>query len=208
MKIRTFRKIALTVVVMLAVMSLLCVTAFAADTTETASSAMAEVFKGIFSGTNLALLGAALAVALPCMGSAKGVSLVGEASNGLMSENPALFGKSMLLQALPMTQGVYGLAASFMILYMLGLFGNISYLQNLTFAQGGYYLMASLPIALAGYFSAIRQGRVAASGINLLSKRPAEVVKAVISSALVETYAIFALLITLLLVFFSPFKGI
>jgi V/A-type H+-transporting ATPase subunit K len=141
------------------------------------------------------------------MGSAKGVGIVGEASSGLISENPAIFGKALALQALPMTQGVYGLVAAFLMLAMLGLFGNPEHLTTLPIATGAYYLMASLPIALSGYFSAVRQGRVSAAGINLLSKRPAESGKAITSSALVETYAIFALLITLLLVFFSPFNA-
>ncbi len=173
----------------------------------TPAETAAAVLKGIFSGTNLALLGAALAVALPCMGSAKGVGIVGEASSGLLSEDPSLFGKALALQALPMTQGVYGLVASFLMLAMLGLFGNVDYLTSLSFGEGAYYLMASLPIALSGYYSAIRQGRVSAAGINLLSKRPGELGKAITSAALVETYAIFSLLITLLLVFFSPFKA-
>ncbi len=168
---------------------------------------VATVLKNIFSGTNLALLGAALAVALPCMGSAKGVGIVGEASSGLISENPSLFGKALALQALPMTQGVYGLVAAFLMLAMLGLFGDTEHLTSLPINAGAYYLMASLPIALSGYFSAVRQGRVSAAGINLLSKRPAESGKAITSSALVETYAIFALLVTLLLVFFSPFNA-
>ena len=90
---------------------------------------------------------------------------------------------------------------------MLGLFGNLDHLTSLSYSAGAYYLMASLPIALAGYYSAIRQARVAASGINLLAKRPGELGKAITSAALVETYAIFALLITLLLVFFSPFNA-
>lgn len=168
---------------------------------------VATVLKNIFSGTNLALLGAALAVALPCMGSAKGVGIVGESASGLISENPSLFGKALALQALPMTQGVYGLVAAFLMLAMLGLFGDIEHLTSLPINAGAYYLMASLPIALSGYFSAVRQGRVSAAGINLLSKRPAESGKAITSSALVETYAIFALLVTLLLVFFSPFNA-
>ena len=168
---------------------------------------VATVLKNIFSGTNLALLGAALAVALPCMGSAKGVGIVGEAASGLISENPSIFGKALALQALPMTQGVYGLVAAFLMLAMLGLFGNPDHLTSLPINAGAYYLMASLPIALSGYFSAVRQGRVSAAGINLLSKRPAELGKAITSSALVETYAIFALLVTLLLVFFSPFNA-
>ena len=60
--------------------------------------------------------------------------------------------------------------------------------------------MAALPIALAGYLSAIKQARVSAAGISLLSKRPGELGKAITSAALVETYAIFSLLITLLMV--------
>ena len=231
MKTATIKRIAALVLSVLALLSLCTLCAFAEDVekdttaatdsteeiptvgatpeteTDTPADTVATVLKGIFSGTNLALLGAALAVALPCMGSAKGVGIVGEASSGLLSENPALFGKALALQALPMTQGVYGLVAAFLMLAMLGLFGNPEHLTSLPVAAGAYYLMASLPIALSGFFSAVRQGRVSAAGINLLSKRPAESGKAITSSALVETYAIFALLITLLLVFFSPFNA-
>ena len=140
-----------------------------------------SVLEGIFSGRNLALLGAALAVALPCLG----------------SEDPSLFGKALALQALPMTQGVYGMVASFLMLNTIGLFGTP---KELTVAQGAYFIMAALPIALAGYLSAIKQARVSAAGISLLSKRPGELGKAITSAALVETYAIFSLLITLLMV--------
>jgi V/A-type H+-transporting ATPase subunit K len=174
-------------------------TAFTDATAQT--SGLASVLSAIFSGTNLALLGAALAVALPCMGSAKGVGIVGEATGGLLSENPTMFGKALALQALPMTQGVYGMVAAFLILNKIGLFGD---LQELTISQGAYFLMAALPIALAGLFSAVKQGRVAATGINLLSKRPGELGHAITSAALVETYAIFSLLITLLVVFNFP----
>lgn len=208
------KKIALTVLAMLAVMSVLCISAFAGDVTPPAAgpnaSAMgetvAEMVKGLFSGTNLALLGVALAVALPCMGSAKGVGIVGEAATGLLSEQPGMFGKAFPMMALPMTQGVYGLVASFLMLMSLGLFGNPDHLMNLTFAQGGYYVMAALPIALAGYLSAIRQGRVAAAGINLIGKRPNSLGQAITTAALVETYAIFSLLITIMLVFLCPFS--
>ena len=228
MKTATIKRIAALVLSVLALLSLCTLCAFAEDVekdttatdstveiptigaipeTDTPADTVATVLKGIFSGTNLALLGAALAVALPCMGSAKGVGIVGEASSGLLSENPALFGKALALQALPMTQGVYGLVAAFLMLAKLGLFGNTDHLATLPIAAGAYYLMASLPIALSGFFSAVRQGRVSAAGINLLSKRPAESGKAITSSALVETYAIFSLLITLLLVFLSPFNA-
>ena len=196
--------IVMAVIALFAMMAICVAAEDAAPEAAAPTSNVADVLKGIFSGTNLALLGAALAVALPCMGSARGVGIVGEASSGLLSEDPSLFGKALALQALPMTQGVYGLVAAFLIVNNIGLFGTLA---DLSIKEGAYYLMASLPIALAGFYSAIRQGRVAASGINLLSKRPKESGKAITSAALVETYAIFALLITLLMVFNCPFKA-
>ena len=100
-----------------------------------------------------------------------------------------------------MTQGVYGLVAAFLVIWKIGLFGAP---VELSIAEGGYFLMACLPYAFVGYHSAIRQARVSASGISLLAKRPDELGKAITSSALVETYAIFALLITMLIVFNAP----
>ena len=110
--------------------------------------------------------------------------------------------------ALPMTQGVYGLVASFMMLLATGVIGDSAHFLNLSFAQGGYFVMASLPIALAGYFSAVRQGRVAASGINLIGKRPGSLGQAITTAALVETYAIFSLLITIMLIINCPFSAL
>ena len=148
-----------------------------------------------------ALLGAALAAALPGIGSAKGVSVVGEAASGLLTEDPSKFGKSLILQALPGTQGIYGLITAFLIIFKLGILGGE--VATLTLGQGLYYLMASLPIALVGLFSAFKQARVAAAGINLIAKRPDEVGKAITMAALVETYAIFAVLVSMLLVLFA-----
>ena len=175
--------------------------------TEEKGATFGSLMLGIFSGTNLALLGAALAVALPCIGSAKGVATVGQAATGLLSEQPHMFGKCFPLMALPMTQGVYGLVASFLILMKIGLFGNTEYLTNMSVLEGGFYLMAALPIAIAGLISAIHQGRTAASGVNLVGKRPGSMGHGITAAALVETYAIFALLITLLLVMRSPFAA-
>ena len=159
-----------------------------------------EIITGIFSGINIALLGAALAAGLAGMGSAKGVGMVGEAASGLLTEDPSKFGKTLILQALPGTQGIYGLITAFLIIFKIGILGTPA---DLTVAQGAYFLMASLPIAIVGYFSAVKQARVAVSGVNLIAKRPDEVGKAITASALVETYAIFAVLVSLLLVLFA-----
>ena len=160
-----------------------------------------EFLGTIFTGNNLALLGAALAAILSGMGSAKGVGLVGEASSGLLAEDPSKFGKALILQALPGTQGIYGLITAFLIIFKLGILSGAP--LTLTVAQGAYYLVAGLPIAIVGFYSGIKQGRVAAAGISLLAKRPKEVGKAITSAALVETYAIFAVLVSLLMVLFA-----
>lgn len=158
----------------------------------------------IFSGFNLAILGVAVATFLAGMGSAKGVNLVGKATAGLLSEDPSKFGKALLLQALPMTQGLYGFITAFMIIVKLGLLSAGFNPASVSFAQGMYYLTAALPIGIVGLYSGIKQGEVAASGISLIAKRPNEVAKAITSAALVETYAIFAVLISLLLILFAP----
>lgn len=155
-----------------------------------------EFIKGLFTGNNLAILGAALAVVLPGFGSAKAVNTVARATAGLICEEPQKFGKSMLLQALPMTQGIYGMVIAFLII----IFSGITAGEVLTTEQGFYYVFASLPIAFGGWYSALRQGEVAVAGISVLAKKPEAVGKAVISASFVELYAILALLISILLV--------
>ena len=158
-------------------------------------------FTELFNGQNFALLGAAFAAILAGMGSARGVGMVGEAGAGLLTEDPSKFGKVLILQALPGTQGIYGLITAFLIVFKIGI---LSTPVALTIGQGAYFLMAALPIGVVGYYSALKQARVAITGVNLIAKRPDEVGKAITSSALVETYAIFALLISLLMVLFAP----
>lgn len=156
-----------------------------------------ELLQQLFSGNNLAIIGAALATILPGVGSAKGVNMVARSTAGLISEDPSKYGKSMLLQALPMTQGIYGMVAAFLIMVTTGIMGGTA---ALTTSEGAYYLFAALPIAFGGWFSALKQGEVAAAGISVLAKRPEAVGKAVISASFVELYAILALLISLLLI--------
>ena len=160
-----------------------------------------EIIKNTFTGNNLAILGAAIAVLLPGFGSARAVNSVARATAGLISEEPQKFGKSMLLQALPMTQGIYGMVVAFLIIVFSGIMNlNLAEGEYLELAQGAYYLFASLPIALGGWYSAIKQGEVAVAGISVLAKKPDAVGKAVISASFVELYAILALLISILLV--------
>lgn len=158
-----------------------------------------EWIASLFNGNVLAMIGAALAVLFAGSGSAKGVGIVGEAAAGLVTEDPGKFGQALLLQALPGTQGIYGLLTAFVILNRVGIVGGT--MKQLTTIEGFLFLAAALPIALVGYFSAIAQGRAAAAGIGIIAKRPEELAKGITFAAMVETYAVLALLASILMVF-------
>lgn len=148
------------------------------------------------SGLFIAVLGAALAVGLSGIGSARGVGLVGEAGTGLLSEEPRMFSKVLILQILPGTQGLYGFIIALMMFNKIGLIGGT--VAELTATQGLSFFAASMPMALTGLFSAIYQGRVAASGISLIAKQPTQTIRAMTLSALVETYAVLTFLVSLI----------
>lgn len=155
-------------------------------------------FDTIFNGTTLALIGAALAAFFPGCGSARGVGMVGEASAGVVTEDPSKFGQTLILQLLPGTQGVYGLIVAFLIITKIGFIGAAAP-AAVSFEGGIALLVAALPTAIVGYISAIAQARASITGVNIVAKRPEEVSKAIIYAAMVETYAILALLISILM---------
>ncbi|MCI2058190.1 MAG: V-type ATP synthase subunit K [Oscillibacter sp.] len=148
-------------------------------------------------GIIIAFLGAALAVGLSCIGSAKGTGMVGEAAAGVISEKPEHFSKCLILQVIPGTQGLYGLVIWFFALNVMGAFsGGI---QPLTFMQGLTIFVACLPMAIGGPTSALFQARVAVSSINIIAKKPDDWSKGIILCVIVEFYAILCLLASILL---------
>ncbi|MEE8605596.1 MAG: V-type ATP synthase subunit K [Candidatus Aminicenantaceae bacterium] len=148
-------------------------------------------------GLTIAILGGAIAVILGGVGSAIGVGLAGQASSGVMSEDPEKFGSLLLLVALPGTQGIYGFLSAFLIILKLGLIGGT--VASPSVFQGWQILIAALPVAFTGLVSGIHQGKVCASGVYMVAKQPKDLMKPVIMAALVETYAVLGLLITILL---------
>ena len=117
-------------------------------------------------GIALAFLGAGLAAGLSCVGSAKGTGMAGEAASGLLCEDPSQFSKTLILQVLPGTQGLYGLVIWFFALLQIGVFaGDI---LPLTTAQGLGVFVACVPMMFGGLLSAIAQGRVAASAVSII----------------------------------------
>lgn len=150
-------------------------------------------------GLFFAILGAALAVGLAGIGSAKGVGLTGEAAAGLLSEKTDMFGKVVTLQILPGTQGLYGFIIALVLLNKIGVFGGN--VVDITLQQGLSLFAACLPIAITGFFSAIYQGRVAAAGISLIAKQPTMLGKSMTLASIVELYAILTLLVSYLTVY-------
>ena len=152
---------------------------------------MEALFNQIGIGFAIGLLGAGLAAVLAGIGSAKGTGIAGEAGAGLVSEDPSKFGKAMILQVIPGTQGLYGFVIWFLAFSKLTGAADVT---AITLQQGLQVFNACLPIALGGLLSAIAQGKVAAASVNILAKKPDDWSKGMILCITVEFYAILSLL--------------
>ena len=149
-------------------------------------------------GIVYALLGAAVAVLLAGAGSAIGVGVAGQAAAGVVTEDPGKFSKVLILQLLPGTQGIYGLLVGFIVLSKVGLLGGG--VAQISVQTGLMILAACLPIGVVGLISGMHQGKTAVASIGIVAKKPEQFAKSMLFPAMVETYAILALLISILAV--------
>ncbi len=147
-------------------------------------------------GTVLAFAGVASAVIFSGFGSSKGVALAGQVSAGVVAEDPGKFGKTIILTALPGTQGIYG----FVIAMLIVLFKLPSFHGNVPIDVGLKFFLSGLPVGLVGWVSGIWQGKVAASGVGMVGKRPEEASKGIVYAGMVETYAILSFVMSFILV--------
>ena len=149
-------------------------------------------------GIVYALLGAAVAVLLAGAGSAIGVGVAGQAAAGVVTEDPGKFAKVLILQLLPGTQGIYGLLVGFIVLSKVGLLGGGA--AQISVQTGLMILAACLPMGVVGLISGMHQGKTAVASIGIVAKKPEQFAKSMLFPAMVETYAILALLISILAV--------
>lgn len=158
-----------------------------------------NAFFDSFGGLAIGFLGASLACGLSCAGSAKGCGTAGEAGANLLAEDPGAFGKVLILQVIPGTQGLYGLVVWFFALLQMGVFGGNVDPTSLSIVDGLRVACACIPMATGCALSAPSQGRVAARAVNLMAKRPDDWAKGIILCITVEFYAILCLLASFLM---------
>ncbi|MBK0348116.1 V-type ATP synthase subunit K [Aerococcaceae bacterium zg-ZJ1578] len=153
-----------------------------------------EQFVGYFTqngGVFFASLGIFIAVVFSGIGSAAGVQAGGSTAAALLKEEPDKFAQALILQLLPGSQGLYGFLIGFLTVLQLN--------SGLTVEKGLGYFFASLPVGIVGYFSAKYQSQVVVSAMQILAKRPEENTKGIILAAMVETYAVLAFVVSLVM---------
>jgi V/A-type H+-transporting ATPase subunit K len=147
-------------------------------------------------GIDWALLGGAMAAILGGIGSAWGITIASATVSGIVAEDGEKFGKLLPIAAMPGTQGIYGFIASVLVLV---LFNVLSGTSTLTGLQGFKIFLACQPVAWSCMVSAVYQGLTGASAAGIVAKRSEDSGKALILPALVETYAVLSLIVTILM---------
>ena len=142
--------------------------------------------------TIMTIVGIAISIVLSGIGSARGAVMITKSAAALISEQPEKFGQSLVLQMMSASQGLYGFIIGFLIFMNLG--------DGLTFLIALRCFSAGLIMGLAGYLTAIQQSIAATAGIQILAKKPEHSTKGVLYAAMIETYAIFAFVLSMLLV--------
>lgn len=140
----------------------------------------------------LAFAGIFFAVVPSGIGSARGAAMIGKAASALISEQPEKFGQSLVLLMMSASQGLYGFIIGFLSFAKIG--------PELDVVSALGCLIGGLIMGFAGYFTAIHQSTIATAGIQILAKKPEHSTKGVLYSAMVETFAIFAFVVAVLIV--------
>ncbi len=144
-------------------------------------------------------IGGAISIGIAGIASAMGIGIAGAAAVGATTEKPKKWVQFLILQALPMTQGVYGLLGAILLFLGIGLLGAAPSDAVLNNPAVGYAAIGiGLAIGLTG-ISAVAQGMTAAAGISGTARNPGVFAKSMIYSVMSETLAIFGLLVGILI---------
>ena len=150
-------------------------------------------------GFTIALAGGGLTAGLAAYGSSVGVGLAGEMASGVLSEDPDKFGSVLILQALPATQSIYGLVVAILVMVKLQIFGGANAMYDLGLWDGVSVFGACIPAMFGELVSARWQGKVSVAAMGTVAKKPEAFGRSVILPAMVETFGLFALIATILI---------
>jgi V/A-type H+-transporting ATPase subunit K len=148
--------------------------------------------------TTLALFGVGISVGLGAAGSSLGSGAVARVGASLLSKEPQKFPQALVLAALPSSQALYGFLYGIIILLQTGLLNGQITVDSAT-AFG--FMASAIPVGVAALFSGYAQGQVAASAIKIVAEKPENLNQGIVLSALIESFAIFGLIISILIAF-------
>ena len=139
----------------------------------------------------LAGIGLGIMVGLSGAGSAIGLVIGGNAVVGALKKKPESFGTTMILSAMPATQGLYGFVGY--IIYS----GYVK--PDMTVFAGAIVLAAGIALGLSALISAIQQGKVCAAGISAIGSGHNVFGNTMILGAFPEFYAILSLVAAIMM---------
>jgi len=175
----------------------------------------------VSTGMALAAVGAGISMGAAAIGSGIGMGITGAAGAGAISEDPSKFGMALVFSALPQTQGVYGFLGAILIMLGSGILGGPegfaraatdfapvigTTAENAAVVMGLACVGAGVSTGLAG-ITAIGQGITCAADIGAVVKNPSIFGKGVVLAALSETFAVFGLVIALLILIGTKMLG-
>ena len=139
---------------------------------------------------DFAMVGPGIALGLSCLGSAIGCTIAGMAAQGAMTHVEEGHGKFIGISAMPSSQSIYG----FLLMLLMKFAIQRGSLSELSALGIGFF------VGLAIMGSAIYQGKCAATAIQAIAKQPNIFGKAVAAPAIVEAFALFAFVFSLLII--------
>lgn len=135
------------------------------------------------------MVGPVLVLALSSIGSSIGCYIAGAASHAVMSRVEEGHGKFIGMSAAPSSQSIYG----FILMLLMSkaiVVGTLSPVSG---------VVMGLVCGLAFMASSIFQGKVAATGIQASAKQPAIFGKCFAAVGIIESFALFTLVFSILL---------
>ncbi|MBN2026428.1 MAG: V-type ATP synthase subunit K [Actinobacteria bacterium] len=156
---------------------------------------------GGLSGLHWALLGAAVAVIGGGAGSGMGITYVANVAGGILTEMPERFGPLLPLVVIPGTQGIYGFITGVLVIFIMQPSDAAGGWAGLSGALGFQIFLACLPVAFVCFVTGAYQGLTAAGAAGMVAKRREEMGRSLVLPALVETYAVLSLIVTILMFF-------